>query len=118
MEKVESHQLTMSGETETGIKVKVEVVEEEFYEAMGAINFVEVPAVKYEAQESAESSECSEVISQPTNDAGSLLRCRLCALPNNNMVDIFNPSQTQDNILHKIRQCLRIVVRHNSQKNA
>lgn len=45
-------------------------------------------------------------------DLHSLLRCRLCAIPKNAMVDIFTIHETERDIASKIEYCLRVAVRN------
>lgn len=74
----------------------------------------EIKLEKLEVEICAESSEYSKGIMQSTKDVPLLLRCRLCALPNDDMVDIFSPNETEKDILEHITYCLRIVVRNHS----
>lgn len=62
---------------------------------------------KYEA-----SSQHPEVIWQTNDDISLSSRCRLCAILDNDMVDVFSSPKTED-ILEKISYCLPIMVRTN-----
>lgn len=46
-----------------------------------------------------------------TVDIHCSLRCRLCAMPDNDMTDIFTSNETGKNILDMIDYCLPVVVR-------
>lgn len=109
--------VTLPGnEIDTGIEI-----EEEFYVNMESIkseaeiNFDTKPAAtlpqKYKVQNIEVCSQYSEVTWQSNNDVSLSLRCRLCAIPNNDMVYIFSSPEAGD-ILEKIQYSLPIMVRN------
>lgn len=109
----------MSGWSETEIETAIEI-EEEFCatlesikseeERQDDIKLAELPE-KYVAQRIEGSSRFSERTWQSNDDVSSSMRCRLCAIPNDDMVDIFSSDKTED-ILEKVQYSLPIVVRN------
>lgn len=99
VERIRSRQ-KMAWRSETEVKEEL-VIKEEFYEiSMGGVNYKNIPE-KY------------RTITASPLPSSPLLRCRLCALPNYDMVDIFTVQKTEESIIDKIEACLRIVVRSN-----
>lgn len=106
MERVESNDLKVSGSRETEVEVKLEI-KEEFWGEVDGIHSEEMIVDSGVER----FSNSSEVISRLSKDVRLPSRCRLCALPNYNMVDIFNSYKIEDDIVEQIKYCLRIVVR-------
>lgn len=92
MEGLRSRQMRKSVRAEKRIKVEIE---EEFCAVMENI--------KSEVTETFHVTDCQVV---PLSS-----RCRLCTIPNNDMVDIFNSNESGKHIFDMIKHCLPIVVR-------
>lgn len=101
MEKTKTKRTTiMPGGSEAGVEVKIEVKEEFHLD-------------KYDVHKPEKGSQFYEVMLPVNTDMCQPLRCRLCAIPNSDMIDMFSCYQTEANIVEKIKYCLRIVVRSN-----
>lgn len=86
----------MSGLIKTEIKTEIEG---EFYTRMVSEN-----------NEDLISEKNSKSLSQSDHDIFLPLRCRLCAIPKNDMVDIFSCNESKEDISVMIKHCLPIVV--------
>lgn len=69
------------------------------------------PAVSPENYVAQRAAECLQFI-----EVGLPLRCRLCALPGDNMVNIFDLGEKNESIISKIQRCLPILVKNNLQR--
>lgn len=95
VEKMESRQ-EMSCRSETKDREEIDV-KEEFYEiSTDGVNYRKIPE-KYQT-----------ITPSPVQ-----MCCRLCALPNDDMVDIFAADDAEHDMRDKMEYCLRIVVRGN-----
>lgn len=63
------------------------------------------------SEECSELSELSESMPQSNDNISLSLRCRLCAIAYDDMVDVFSPNVKGHNIIEKIELCLCIMVR-------
>lgn len=93
-------------------------VEEEFYAVMETIKSEEQKAIDMKSTVLIEndqgcttekSSDDFEMISDVTDGL-----CRLCAIQNNDMINIFSSQGAEEDIVGKIERSLRIVVRSHS----
>lgn len=110
----------MSERSQTEIETKMDI-EEEFCGVMEDIKSEEakpsdikpVMLPKYhESHRYEKGQDVHEVLSQSNDDEPSPMLCRICAIANDDMVDIFySCDETEENILGMINDCLPIVVR-------
>lgn len=97
MEESKTQDLRMS---EAEDEIKVEIKEELYEVSMDDTNYDQM------------TEKNQPTLSPSIQDVHpSLSRCRLCAIPNENMLDIFTVHKTNESIIDKIKYCLRIVVR-------
>lgn len=113
MKEMKSHPMTTTSQkSEAADELKIKL-EEEFHGAMVDIDSGKNPN-EYEDQRSLMSSGVYDLkISRSIKDVCLPMRCRLCAIPNNAMVDIFSSDVITKDIVEKIEYCLCIVVRRN-----
>lgn len=105
-----------------GVKSQETEIEEEFCAVMESIKSEDTIIVKAEpntltvdSKDHGSEKSSSEVIAQSNGDARiPSSRCRLCAIPNTDMVEIFRSNETAAAISEMIKDCLSIVVRIHS----
>lgn len=95
---MKSQEIRVSERLRTKIKREIEMEEEEFSGNSAETRIVDITSAK-----------------EPSNEKICLLsRCRLCAIPNDHMIDLFSCNSIEDNLVEKIEHCLCILVRNSS----